>query len=46
MANEFEACADLLAADPATAATFLPDGRPPKHGEMFRNTRLAQAASN
>ena len=31
-----------LAADPATAATFLPDGRAPRHGDVFANARLAR----
>ena len=30
-----------LAADPATAATFLPGGRPPRPGEIFANPKLA-----
>ena len=29
-------------ADPATAATFLPDGKPPKQGDIFANPRLAR----
>ena len=32
-----------LAADPATAATFLPDGTPPRHGDLFANPRLAHS---
>jgi gamma-glutamyltranspeptidase/glutathione hydrolase len=32
---------DKLASDPATAAVFLPDGHPPKPGEIFSNPRLA-----
>ncbi len=43
MANEFAGCHELLAADKATAATFLQHGRPPGHGEIFRNTRLARS---
>ena len=31
-----------LAADPAAAMTFLPDGKPPKHGDVFANPRLAR----
>lgn len=42
MAAEFAAGADLLATDPAAAATFLPQGRPARHGEIFRNGRLAR----
>src|SRR5262249_15164813 len=30
-----------LASDPITAATFLPNGRPPKPGDIFSNPRLA-----
>jgi gamma-glutamyltranspeptidase/glutathione hydrolase len=30
-----------LASDPAAAATFLPNGHPPKPGEIFSNPRLA-----
>jgi len=30
-----------LAADPAAAATFMPDGRAPLPGQVFRNPRLA-----
>ena len=32
-----------LAGDRHAAATFLPGGRPPSHGEMFRNPRLARS---
>jgi gamma-glutamyltranspeptidase/glutathione hydrolase len=32
----------VLSADPAAAATFLPDGAPPKHGDIFTNPRLAR----
>lgn len=42
MANEWMKCAELLARDPATAETFLPEGRPPVHGEIFANPRLAR----
>ncbi len=42
MANEWALCAARLALDPATAATFLPEGRPPVHGEIFANPRLAR----
>jgi len=30
-----------LAADPSAAATFLPHGRPPRSGDIFRNPNLA-----
>jgi gamma-glutamyltranspeptidase/glutathione hydrolase len=33
---------DKLAAEPLAAETFLPGGRTPRAGEMFRNPRLAQ----
>ena len=31
----------ILARDPAAAATFLPDGRAPAPGDVFRNPQLA-----
>jgi gamma-glutamyltranspeptidase/glutathione hydrolase len=43
MANEWKDHEATLAADPATAATFLPGGRPPKLGEVFANPRLARS---
>ncbi len=42
MANEWKDNAPRLAADGATAATFLPAGTPPKHGDIFANPRLAR----
>ena len=42
MANEWRSNEAQLAADPATAATFLPSGRPMQHGEIFANPRLAR----
>jgi gamma-glutamyltranspeptidase/glutathione hydrolase len=42
-AHEWAANLDTLMADPATAATFLPNGAPPKPGEMFANPRLARS---
>jgi gamma-glutamyltranspeptidase/glutathione hydrolase len=42
MANEWRDNEAQLAADPATAATFLPSGRPVRHGEVFANPRLAR----
>ena len=41
MANEWRDNMPTLAADPATAATFLPNGAAPKLGEVFQNPRLA-----
>ncbi len=41
MANEWRDNLPTLAADPATAATFLPNGAAPRMGEVFRNPRLA-----
>lgn len=43
MANEWLAQHAALAADPPTAATFLPHGRPLRHGEVFANPRLARS---
>ncbi len=42
MANEWQNNLETLSADPATAATFLPDGKPPKQGDIFANPRLAR----
>jgi gamma-glutamyltranspeptidase / glutathione hydrolase len=42
MANEWRDQLPTLSADPATAATFLPDGTPPKLGDIFANPRLAR----
>ena len=43
MANDWQAHEQTLAADPATAQTFLPNGAPPKHGDVFANPRLARS---
>ena len=43
MANEWKANENLLARDPATAATFLPSGRPMLQGDIFANPRLARS---
>src|SRR5688572_22988425 len=43
MANEWHGHVQTLSADPATAATFLPDGKPPKLGDIFANPRLARS---
>jgi gamma-glutamyltranspeptidase/glutathione hydrolase len=37
----WQACEELLKADAATARTFLPAGRAPQVGELFRNPELA-----
>ena len=42
MANEWTVNLDTLLADPATAATFLPQGKPPQQGDIFANPRLAR----
>jgi gamma-glutamyltranspeptidase/glutathione hydrolase len=41
MAAEWQNNLETLSGDPATAATFLPDGTPPKQGDVFANPRLA-----
>ena len=41
MAAEWAASLEVLTADPATARTFLPDGRAPREGELFVNPNLA-----
>ena len=43
MANDWQSHVETLSADPATAATFLPDGKPPRHGDLFSNPRLARS---
>jgi gamma-glutamyltranspeptidase / glutathione hydrolase len=43
MADDWNDAAKRLSQDPAAARTFLPDGRAPKHGEMFANPRLANS---
>ena len=42
MANEWRDSEETLASDPATAATFLPDGKPMQLGDIFSNPRLAR----
>jgi gamma-glutamyltranspeptidase/glutathione hydrolase len=39
--TQWKASERKLAADPVTAATFLPDGRVPEAGEVFANPHLA-----
>jgi gamma-glutamyltranspeptidase / glutathione hydrolase len=41
IAGQWQSQAKTLARDPAAAATFLPDGRAPLPGAIFRNPRLA-----
>ena len=41
VADEWEGGARKMAQDPASAAVFLPNGRPPQTGEVFRNPDLA-----
>ncbi len=41
VADEWEGGAKKMAQDPASAAVFLPKGKPPKAGEVFRNPDLA-----
>lgn len=41
IAAQWQACQEVLAKHPATAAVFLPEGRPPRAGEVFRNPDLA-----
>jgi len=43
MAAEWAESVARLAADPAAARTFLPGGRAPRMGEIFRNPRLADS---
>ena len=42
MANEWKVNLEMLLADAATAATFLPQGRPMQQGDVFANPRLAR----
>jgi gamma-glutamyltranspeptidase/glutathione hydrolase len=42
MAAEWRSNEKQLSADPATAATFLPDGKPMQQGDVFANPRLAR----
>jgi len=43
MANEWHDNADTLASDLHAADTFLPNGKPLGHGEIFTNPRLARS---
>jgi gamma-glutamyltranspeptidase/glutathione hydrolase len=42
VAHDWQNNVEILRADPATVATFLPGGKAPKHGDIFTNARLAQ----
>jgi gamma-glutamyltranspeptidase / glutathione hydrolase len=42
MADEWKDNLKTLSSDPATAATFLPDGKPLQQGDIFANPRLAR----
>jgi gamma-glutamyltranspeptidase/glutathione hydrolase len=42
IADDWEGGARKMAQDPASAAVFLPNGRAPKTGEVFRNPDLAK----
>jgi gamma-glutamyltranspeptidase/glutathione hydrolase len=42
MAGEWQDNLKILSADPHTAATFLPEGKPMKQGDIFANPRLAR----
>src|SRR6185503_17673603 len=41
ISGQWKASERKLAADPVTAATFLPSGHPPRPGEVFANPHLA-----
>ncbi len=43
MADEWKDNEEQLAGDPATAATFLPTGKPLAQGDIFANPRLARS---
>lgn len=46
IARMWQAAAERLAQDPGAAAVFLPDGRAPESGDVFRNERLADALAH
>ena len=41
--GDWEAAARKLSRDPAAARTFLPDGKAPRPGDLFKNPRLASS---
>lgn len=41
ISGQWHASEKKLAADPVTAATFMPNGHPPQPGEIFANPKLA-----
>lgn len=43
VALEWRGCAAILASDESAASLYLPNGRPPAAGEIFRNAHLARA---
>jgi gamma-glutamyltranspeptidase/glutathione hydrolase len=43
VADDWEDASRKLARDPAAAKTFLPEGRAPKAGELFKNPNLAKS---
>ena len=42
VADQWERAVDVVSGDPAAAAVFLPNGRAPVHGAIFRNPDLAR----
>ncbi len=42
VADQWERAVDVVSDDPSAAAVFLPGGRAPRHGEIFRNPDLAK----
>jgi gamma-glutamyltranspeptidase / glutathione hydrolase len=43
VAQGWQNCSERLIEHPSTAKTYLPQGRPPQTGEIFRNPDLAQS---
>ena len=43
IADQWGWSTEILAGDPAAAATFLPNGRAPGHGDLFSNPSLADS---